>query len=85
MTQFTTITELEILNEAYMSILSKWCRESERCTNAYLNGKTDRIAEYRRDKYKARLDELHKAIVALENANDLPDFTSPEAFFCEPD
>jgi hypothetical protein len=68
MTKFTTITELEILTEAYMSILDKWCRESERCTNAYIKGECDHIAEYRRDKHRARLDELHKAILALENA-----------------
>lgn len=64
MTQFTTITELEILNEAYMSILEKWAREDDR-----YNSFPHELTKLRRDKYKAKLDELHNAIVALENAN----------------
>lgn len=85
MTQFTTITELEILNEAYMNILEKWARADDNYKATERSGFPNKIYKHRRDKYNAQLDELHTAIVALENANDLPDFNSPEAFFCEPD
>lgn len=68
MTQFTTLTELEILNEAYMSILDKWARNDERYMESVKAGEPDIISKHHRDKYKAKLDELHDAIVALENA-----------------
>lgn len=69
MTQFTTITDLEILNNAYMCILAKWAHEDELCCKTVKAKKPNQIAMLRRDKLKAQLDELHEAIVALENAN----------------
>lgn len=68
MTQFTTITDLEILNEAYMSILNKWAHNDNIYEISVKTGKPNAISKHRRDKYKAQLDELHDAIVALENA-----------------
>lgn len=85
MTQFKTISELTLLYSAYHHILDKWVKESDRYANSLIDGKPDRLAEHRRDKYSAQLDELHEAILKLEKANELPDFNSPEAFFCEPD
>lgn len=85
MKQFTTITELEILNEAYMSILEKWARADENYKKSERTGFPNQLYKHRAEKYNAQLDELHAAILALENANELPDFNSPEAFFCEPD
>lgn len=83
MTKFTTITELELLNEAYMSILEKWARADENYKKTERSGFPNKLYKHRAEKYNAQLDELHTAILALENA--LPDFNSPEAFFCEPD
>ncbi len=68
MTQFTTISELEILNEAYMSILEKWARADENYKKSERSGFPNELYKHRRDKYNAQLDELHTAIIALENA-----------------
>lgn len=68
MTQFTTLTELEILNEAYMHILRKWSKEDDNYKASERTGFPNAICKHRRDKYQAQLDELHAAIIALENA-----------------
>jgi hypothetical protein len=51
----------------------------------YTNGKSYYYDHLNR---KDNGDQTETVTVFLEerrNANDLPDFTSPEAFFCEPD
>lgn len=68
MTTFTTITELEILNRAYMSILDDWARADDNHKKSVRMGWENHIHKARADKYKAILDELHTAILALENA-----------------
>lgn len=68
MTQFTTITNLEILNEAYMSILEKWVRADDNYKKSERTGFPNQIYKHHRDKYHAQLEELHRAILALENA-----------------
>lgn len=67
MTQFTTITELELLNEAYMSILGKWARADENYKKSERTGFPNKIYAHHKDKYYAQLEELHTAILALEN------------------
>lgn len=66
--RFTTISELELLNEAYMSILEKWARADENYKKSERSGFPNELYKHRRDKYNAQLDELHTAIIALENA-----------------
>lgn len=66
MKQFTTITYLEILNEAYMSILEKWARADENYKKSERTGFPNQLYNHRAEKYKAQLDELHAAILALE-------------------
>lgn len=68
MTQFTTITDLEILNEAYMSILEKWARADDNYKKSERTGFPNQLYKHRAEKYNAQLEELHTAILALENA-----------------
>ena len=69
MSQFNTITELQILNEAYMSILDKWARADENYKKSERTGFPNAISKARKDKYEAQLNELHKAIVTLERSS----------------
>ena len=66
MTNFTTITELQILYAAYHQILEKWIAESDRNDRLKHDGTPNKITQYRVDKLQAQLDELHEAIVKLE-------------------
>lgn len=66
MKAFTTITELEILYEAYSSILAKWVRAEENYSKTILTGFPNKIYKHRRDKYNEQLNELHQAILELE-------------------
>ncbi len=66
--RFTTISELELLNEAYMSILEKWARADENYKKSERSGFPNEIYKHRRDKYNAQLNELHTAILTLEDA-----------------
>ena len=68
MTQFTTLTELEILNEAYMSILEKWARADDNYKKTERSGFPNQLYKHRAAKYTAQLDELHARILVLENA-----------------
>ena len=66
MTNFTTITELQILYAAYHQILEKWVAESERNDRLKHDGIPNKITQYRVNKLQAQLDELHEEIVRLE-------------------
>ena len=64
--KFATITEFDLINNAYNNILEKWVRESDRFALSIEQGRPSYIAQARRDKYKKQLDELHTAIVKME-------------------
>ena len=66
MKKFTTITEYDLLNAAYYTILDKWVRESDRFGKSVDDGHPSYIARTRRDKYKRQLDELHGVILEME-------------------
>lgn len=66
MTNFTTITELQILYAAYRHILEKWIAESDRNERMNREGIPNNITQYRINKLQSQLVELHKAIVRLE-------------------
>lgn len=65
MKQFTTLTEIEILNAAWLYYLNREQREEER----YRQAPTSELAKYRYEREKAREEELHDELVRLENAN----------------
>ena len=67
MTNFATLTELQVLKAAYNHILERWLAESERNDSLKLNGTPNRITQSRVKKLRAQMDELHEAILRLEN------------------
>lgn len=70
MKAFTTITELEILYKAYNSILADWVRAEENYSKSILTGFPNEISKHRRDKYHEQLNELHQAILELEQGEE---------------
>lgn len=70
MTNFTTITELQILYAAYHQILEQWSTESERNERLKHEGIPNKIAQHRVNKLQAQLDELNEAIVRLEQSEN---------------
>ena len=66
MKAFTTITELQILYDAYHAILARWVKAEEDYSKSILEGHPNEITKRRRDKYNAQLNELHQAILELE-------------------
>ena len=68
MKQFTTITELQILYDAYHAILDRWVKAEKDYSKSILEGSPNEIAKGRRDKYNAQLAELHEAILDIERA-----------------
>ena len=66
MEKFKTISELEILNYAWLEVLKKYQRAEERAKRLYSLGKSAPIAEARMEKLKAQEQELHDAILELE-------------------
>lgn len=67
MTNFTTLTTLQILNAAYTEILGRWVKESERNDRLKLNGTPNPITQARVDRLWAQITELHEEILRLEN------------------
>lgn len=70
MNTFTTITEKELLNAAYYHILQKWVNHidrNEEYQKAH-NGKSNSIDKHWIDAYSKQLDELHEAILKLEQS-----------------
>lgn len=59
MKKFESISEKEILDAAYITILDRWLRSKE-----------SKIGTYWIEKYRAQLDELHDAICEIEQQQD---------------
>ena len=70
MTNFTTLTELEILYAAYHQILEKLVAESERNDRLKHDGIPNKITQHRVDKLQAQLDELNEAIIRMEQSKN---------------
>jgi len=66
MEKFKTISELEILNYAWLEVLKKYQYAEERAKRLWALGKSAPIAEARMEKLKAQEQELHDAILELE-------------------
>ena len=65
MKKFETLTDIEILNAAWLYYLNREQREEER----YRQAPTSELAKYRYEREKAREEELYEELVRLENAN----------------
>lgn len=66
MEKFKTISEHEILNYAWLAVLTKYQHDEERAKRLWALGKSAPIAEARMEKLKAQEAELHAAILGLE-------------------
>lgn len=64
MKKFETMTELELLNAAYKTVLGRWAREREFVGENPAN----EIAVYHMNRYWAMLKELSAEIIRLERA-----------------
>lgn len=62
MKQFDTMSELDILRAAEITILNHWVRECKNLERNPLNG----IANFHMTRYWAMFEELHAEIVRLE-------------------
>lgn len=70
MTNFTTLTELEILYAAYHQILGILATESERNDILKHDGIPNKITQHRVNKLRAQLDELNEAIIRIEQSEN---------------
>lgn len=67
MKKFDTLTELEVLNLAYDSILRMWNEAIESNENCKKDlGYSNPIFEYRIVHYRIKMEELHSEILRLE-------------------
>lgn len=67
MENFTCITEKEILNAAYHHILDRWVKRIENNERYQKeHGCSNKIDKHWIDTYGKQLDELHAAIIRLE-------------------
>ncbi|EHQ92112.1 hypothetical protein [Desulfosporosinus youngiae] len=64
MTNFTTITELEILRLASFELLAMASKEADRLRA----NPESQIAQHRHNKFYKQYDEIKKRIITLENA-----------------
>lgn len=71
MKKFESISEKEILDAAYITILDRWLRRIDK-NREYRekHGKESKIGTYWIEKYRAQLDELHDAICEIEQQQD---------------
>lgn len=71
MKKFESISEKEILDAAYITILDRWLRRIDK-SREYReeHGKESKIDTYWIEKYRAQLDELHDAIREIEQQQD---------------
>lgn len=67
MKKFNNVTEAEVLRGAWNYFLELWDRERALVERAQKEGRPTQIAEARRDRYAAKMDEIHEAIIELEN------------------
>ena len=67
--KFETISEYEILKHAYYHILDKWLQRIE-WNDEYKKkyGRESKIERHWIDKYNDQMNELHEAILKLEQA-----------------
>ena len=65
MKKFETLTDIEIINAAWLYYLNREQREEER----YKQDPSSELARARYEREKAREEELHDELVRLENAN----------------
>lgn len=63
---FKSISNLQVINAAYMFILEKWAKEEERIEEATSENRETPIAKSRARKYYAQMQELHDEILRLE-------------------
>lgn len=65
--KFETISEYEILNHAYYHIMDKWLERIERNDEFKKEyGRENKIERHWINKYNEQLNELHEAILKLE-------------------
>ena len=64
MKQFTKLTEIEILNAAWIYYLNRQLEEEE----LYRQTPLSELAKYRYEEEKAKADEIHDELVRLENS-----------------
>ncbi len=71
MKRFESISEKEILDVAYITILDRWLRRIDK-SREYReeHGEESKIDTYWIEKYRAQLDELHDAICEIEQQQD---------------
>lgn len=67
MKEFKSITELEILENAYYNILGYWSNETEKRKKIIAKGGTAKHSTNRIIKYNSQLNELRDEILKLEN------------------
>lgn len=69
--KFETISEYEILNHAYYHIMDKWLKRIER-NDEYKKeyGRENKIERHWIDKYNDQMNELHEAILKLEQPEE---------------
>ena len=65
MKKFETLSEIEILNAAWLYYLNREQMEEAR----YKQSPSSELARYRYEREKAREEELHAELVRLDNAN----------------
>lgn len=71
MKRFESISEKEILDAAYITILDRWLRRIDNSREYRVeHGKESKIDTYWIEKYRAQLDELHDAICEIEQQQD---------------
>ena len=67
--KFETISEYEILKHAYFYIMEKWLDRIERNDEFKKeHGRESKIERHWIDKYNEQMNELHEAILKLEQA-----------------
>ena len=66
MTNFTTMTEYEVIKAAHLTILDRWDAEMRRKERLESEGKPAPLADYRLDKYEAQLRELEDALINIK-------------------
>ena len=66
MKEFKTISELEILYNAWLHLLSKWTKESERKREKESANPNTDISKARCERLMSQIDEVHERILELE-------------------
>ena len=67
MKKFNNVTEVEVLRGAWFYYLGLWDRERALVEKAQKEGRPAPIAETKRSRYEAKMNELKEALLELEN------------------